>query len=107
MLRKLIILAFILSSATLVTDGQSDDAFCDTVRYMMAQEITPYDLSLGGGIIEPDVPFSGSFSDQYYADTWTFQAFRPRNDFGVAQTDTFSAVFDANIVRFESGSCAF
>ena len=93
--RKLMIVALVLVSFSALTTAQSPPDFCDTVRYMMAREITPYDLGVGGGIIDPDVPFEGEFSDEYYADTWSFSAFRPRNDVGTPQEGLFTTTIDS------------
>jgi hypothetical protein len=70
--------------AALTVMGQSESAdapaeFCEEARFLMAREITPYDLTLGGGVIQPAETVSADWTDDYYADTWSFNVILNRN----------------------------
>jgi YD repeat-containing protein len=89
-------LAVALVAPVSQTRGQENSAYpdCDAVRYLMDAEITPYDLGLGGGLIQPDGRQAGVFAADHYADTWSFNVLLPRNIGGFALPDVATLAFD-------------
>lgn len=74
--------------------AQTPDAACDGVRYLMQQEITPYDLAGGGGVIGSGVPIAGQFTSEYYADTWLINTDLEQNSEGLLINEPLSIVFE-------------
>ncbi|MEO0563827.1 MAG: hypothetical protein AAF125_17110, partial [Chloroflexota bacterium] len=67
---------------------------CEAVRFLMARDATPYDLSVGGGVLVSDMPVQGAFDGAYYADFWTFEGVRPRDEFEAVQPFPVTFTFD-------------
>lgn len=45
---------------------------CEAVRYLMANNITPYDMDMGGGRMGDNIPVRGEMPANHYADFWSF-----------------------------------
>src|SRR5690606_24278372 len=71
----------VYAQKTLVTD-------CDDVRYLMENELTPYDLSInyGGGVLDNGVSSSSSI-DGIQGDFWIFRVSRPPDRNAVNRID--------------------
>ncbi|GAB4518049.1 MAG: hypothetical protein OHK0046_25300 [Anaerolineae bacterium] len=84
----------VFQSITTVSAQAPTTNDCDIVRYLMDNQITPYDLTLGGGVLEPGQQVTQAVTNGYYADTWTFNTTRAVNQVGNSVADTFSVTFD-------------
>jgi YD repeat-containing protein len=91
-----LLLAGATFASIFIAHGQAQPApdVCDTVRYLMEREITPYDLEMGGGVIQPGQSQQGTFGTDYYADTWSFNVVLPRNLGGFAIPDVLTVSFE-------------
>ena len=79
---------FIVNYALAVSpvSAQSDTFdVCDNVTYLMERNITPYDMSLSGGVIASGSAENGTLGAGAYADFWSFTLTRPRNQNNVLQ----------------------
>lgn len=57
----------------ILTSAQtSDTATCEAVRVLMANNMTPYDMDLGGGGMGDNIPVFGEMPANHYADFWSF-----------------------------------
>jgi hypothetical protein len=74
------VLTIMMATADLFAlQGPEEGGTCDTIRYLMAEDTTPYDLELGGGIIQPGQAQVTTVTDDHYADIWSFLVERPKN----------------------------
>ena len=58
---------------------------CANVSYLMARDITPYDMALSGGILRNGSVENSSLGAGAYADFWSFTLTRPRNQNNIVQ----------------------
>ncbi|MFW5772013.1 MAG: DUF6531 domain-containing protein, partial [Phototrophicaceae bacterium] len=101
LLLALIPLLALLASAAAVTGQDSDtdsdpasDDSCDVVRWLMAEDVIPYELDSGGGVVESGVQRSSTMLGAQYYDVWTFSVQLPRNAGGFPVSSTFSLRID-------------
>lgn len=74
-----------------------EPAICDDVRYLMAQDATPYDLNAPGTTLAPDEATRVQFKPDVYSQFYAFKVVLPRDNFNnpVSAADirlTFSGV---------------
>lgn len=94
----LVALIVMLLKTPLPAHAQDETSACDVVRYLMERQITPYDLTLGGGILHPGVSQRSTFSTNYYADTWSLNVLRRRNAIGLVEDEGLRITFaDATV----------
>ncbi len=81
----LIVIGLLLIWGVMPLVAQSDEPppedTCAAVRYLMERDATPYDLTVGGGVLSDGVTANGAISGDYYADFWSFLATLPRDEF--------------------------
>jgi len=76
---------FTLISPTHAQDASGTTSACENVTYLMERNITPYDMSLSGGILRSGGAESGTLGAGAYADFWSFTLTRPRNQNNIIQ----------------------
>ncbi|MCL4253820.1 MAG: hypothetical protein KJ043_08580, partial [Anaerolineae bacterium] len=58
---------------------------CANVTYLMDRNITPYDMSLAGGVLSNGDTENGTLGAGAFADFWSFSLTRPRNQNNIVQ----------------------
>ncbi len=58
---------------------------CVDVTYLMDKNITPYDMTLAGGVLQNGDTENGTIGAGAYADFWSFTLTRPRNQNNILQ----------------------
>lgn len=82
--------AISVSGQIINTPGTSPEV-CRELRFLMDRTISPYDLGVGGGILNVGGVTTGSISDAWYADLWSFNFTKENN-----QNDTLTLRFRAS-----------
>ncbi len=87
--------ALLLPQAVSSVAAQPDaaDALCADVRYLMQRNITPYDLNLDGGVLQPGELTERSLQAETYAAFFVMNVTRPVNEFGTVQDSELTVRF--------------
>lgn len=59
-LLALVILALLADDITAQTASAAVPSVCNDVRYLMANDLTPYDLQNSGSILQPNTPLEAA-----------------------------------------------
>ena len=85
--------------------GAAESDSCDVVRWLRAEDVIPYELESGGGVLTPGVQRSSTMLGAQYYDVWVLNARLPRNagGFPIASTLTLRLDRVASNLNLEVG----